>query len=124
MLMTQLLVDFYKCTPVIENAAALAEAEKVAAQAVGATVVGEYEVRYVPHGLTVAVFLAESHIVITTWPEYRLALLDVLLCNPQMDVNVVVAQIKERICPDGQIVVHEIARDLAESPKGRAPCDG
>ena len=41
----------------------------------GATVVGESTVRYVPHGLTIAVFLAESHIVLTTWPEHRLLLI-------------------------------------------------
>ena len=69
MLMTQVLADCYGCEASIEDADALMAAAMAAAEAVGATVVGESTVRYVPHGLTIAVFLAESHIVLTTWPD-------------------------------------------------------
>jgi hypothetical protein len=79
MLMTQVLADCYGCEASIEDADALMAAAMAAASAVGATVVGESTVRYVPHGLTIAVFLAESHIVLTTWPEHRLLLIDTLL---------------------------------------------
>ena len=82
MLMTHILAELYECPEVIHDANALAEAAKRAAQSVGATIVGEYEVRYVPHGLTIAIFLGESHIVLTTWPEFNLLLVDILLCNP------------------------------------------
>src|SRR3954453_18437596 len=83
MLMTQVLADLYRCDPVMDDPGALVTAARTAAESVGATIVGEYEVRYVPHGLTVAVFLSESHIVLTTWPEHRLTLVDILLCNPE-----------------------------------------
>ena len=73
MLMTHILAELYECPEIIHDAKALAEAAKRAAQSVGATIVGEYEVRYVPHGLTIAIFLGESHIVLTTWPEFRSA---------------------------------------------------
>ena len=73
MLMTHILAELYECPEIIDDAKALAEAAKRAAQSVGATIVGEYEVRYVPHGLTIAIFLGESHIVLTTWPEFRSA---------------------------------------------------
>ena len=79
MLMTQVLADAYRCEAGIEDADALMAAAIAGAAAVGATVVGESTVRYVPHGLTIAVFLAESHIVLTTWPEHRLLLIDTLL---------------------------------------------
>ena len=114
MLMTHVLAELYDCLDVIEDENALAAAARTAAESVGATVIGEYEVRYVPHGLTVALFLAESHIVLTTWPEYRLTLLDVLLCNPTMDYNSVVAGIKKRICPDGTMIEHKVSRRIAE----------
>ncbi len=58
-----------------------------AAHAVGAEVVGKAECRYVPHGVTAVLFLAESHILVSTWPEHNTALLDVLLCNDAMDPN-------------------------------------
>lgn len=114
MLITHTLAELYGCVPEIEDEAVLAAAARAAVQAVGATIIGEYEVRYVPHGLTVALFLAESHIVLTTWPEYRLVLLDVLLCNPTMDFNRVVAEIKQRICPTGDMILHEVPRKVAE----------
>src|SRR5437660_12795409 len=53
MLMTHVLAELYGCNVVIEDAAALAEVAKRAAQSVGATIVGETGIRYVPHGLTV-----------------------------------------------------------------------
>ena len=59
------------------------------AQAVGATEVGRAECRYVPHGVTTVLFLAESHILVSTWPEHKSALVDVLLCNDTMDPEVV-----------------------------------
>ena len=116
MLMIQVLADIYDCPEIINDAEALANAAKTAAQAVGATIVGEYEVRYVPHGLTIAVFLGKSHIVLTTWPEYRLLLVDILLCNPEMDPKTVIALIKQAVCPDGQMVLQEVPRRVAAKP--------
>jgi S-adenosylmethionine decarboxylase len=116
MLMMQILADIYDCPEVINDAEALARAAKTAAQAVGATIVGEYEVRYVPHGLTIAVFLGESHILLTTWPEYRLLLVDILLCNPEMDPQKVITLIKEAVSPEGQMVLHKVPRRVAAKP--------
>ncbi len=116
MLMTHRLAELYGCSSDIEDAAALAAAARMAAEQVGATVVGNYEVRYVPHGLTVAVFLAESHIVLTTWPEFHLVLLDILLCNPEMDYNRAADVIKARLCPAGQMRIHDVQRKIAEQP--------
>jgi S-adenosylmethionine decarboxylase len=116
MFMIHVLAEMYDCAPVIEDEAALAAAAREAAELVGATVVGSHQVRYVPHGLTIAVFLAESHIVLTTWPEFRLTLVDILLCNPEMDYRRATAEIKKRICPDGHITVHEVPRKIAAQP--------
>jgi S-adenosylmethionine decarboxylase len=118
MLMTQVLADAYHCEPSIEESDALMAAAVAGAAAVGATVVGESTVRYVPHGLTVAVFLAESHLVLTTWPEHRLLLIDVLLCNPEMDPDVVIDEIVRRLCPAGEVVRQRIPRRIADGPGG------
>jgi S-adenosylmethionine decarboxylase len=116
MLMTHALAELYDCLPLIEDEAALVAAARAAVQSVGATIIGSYEVRYVPHGLTIALFLAESHIVLTTWPEYRLLLLDVLLCNPEMDFNRVLDEVKRSVCPDGEMSVHHVQRKIAARP--------
>jgi S-adenosylmethionine decarboxylase len=116
MLITQVLAELYGCSSRIEDAAALVEAARASAESVGATVVGEITVRYVPHGLTVAVFLAESHIVLTTWPEHRLLLVDVLLCNPQMEHRRVIEALRVRLCPEGRTLLHDVPRHVAAEP--------
>lgn len=116
MLITQVLAELYGCDPAIEDADAVMAAARASAEAVGATLVGDITVRYVPHGLTVAVFLAESHIVLTTWPEYRLLLVDVLLCNADMDHRAVIDEIARRLAPGGRRVEHDIPRHVAAAP--------
>ena len=116
MLITQVLAEMYACEPTIVNADALVAAARAAAEAVGATIVDEITVSYAPHGLTIAVFLAESHIVLTTWPEFRLLLLDVLLCNEAMDPREVVDKVAASLCPTGEVVTHDVPRRVAQAP--------
>jgi S-adenosylmethionine decarboxylase len=123
MLMTQVLADAYHCEASIEHSDALMAAAVAAAAAVGATVIGEATVRYVPHGLTVAVFLAESHVVLTTWPEYKLLLIDTLLCNPDMDPDMAIDEIVRRLCPAGEVVRHRVRRHISDRPYG-VSCEG
>lgn len=47
----------------------------------GATVVGETFYRFSPHGVSGIVNIAESHISVHTWPEYRYAAVDVFTCG-------------------------------------------
>ena len=84
-----LLVDALECAGPLDDAGAIQSAMKTAAESVGAEVVGQAEYRYVPHGVTAVLFLAESHILVSTWPEHNTALFDILLCNESMDPNVV-----------------------------------
>jgi S-adenosylmethionine decarboxylase len=83
-----LLIDALECDGPLDDAAAIQAAMQAAAEAVGATVVGQAECRYVPHGVTAVLFLAESHILVSTWPEHKTALVDVLLCNEDMDPQI------------------------------------
>jgi len=116
-LMTQVMADAYGCNLLIEDADALLAAGQEAVAAVGATVIGETTVRYVPHGLTIGLFLAESHLVLSTWPEHQLLCIDTLLCNPEMSGDEVVDHLVARLCPDGEVVRHRIQRNLAAAPK-------
>ena len=82
-----LLIDALDCTGPLNDLEAIQAAMSRAAGAVGALEVGQAECRYVPHGVTAVLFLAESHILVSTWPEHRSALFDVMLCDPEMDLD-------------------------------------
>ena len=53
-----------------------------AAELAGATVVADATHAYHGGGLTIVVLCAESHLLISTWPEADYALVEVFLCGP------------------------------------------
>ena len=112
----QLLAELYECNNSINDLDALLDGATSAAERVGAQVVGTGNAVYTPVGLTAIVFLAESHIVLTTWPEMRLLLIDVLLCNPTMPPEVVLEELKAHFCPDGTVRTQIVERVVAEGP--------
>ena len=112
----QMLAEFYRCGREIEDERLLMAAAEAAAARIGATVISRSAVTYQPHGATVGVFLAESHIILTTWPEFRLLLVDSLLCNLEMSQHAVLDEIGARLCPEGKVVTHEVTRFLSPEP--------
>ncbi len=80
-----LLVDGRCCQKLLDDPDGLLALMRSAAAQVGATEVGEATARYVPHGVTAVLFLAESHILLSTWPEHGLVLADIQFCNSEMD---------------------------------------
>ncbi len=81
-------LELYGCDASLDDADALERALYSAVDAVGASVVGSTRATYQPHGVTVCLILAESHIVLATWPEHGYANLNLMLCNPDMDPQV------------------------------------
>ena len=116
MLITQVLADLYECGPGLADEATLTAAARDAVLTAGATIVGGCETHFVPHGLTIALILAELHVVLTTWPEHRLLMVDVLLCNPSMDGHQVIEKIRQSVCPNGVVRTHEVRRCVAADP--------
>ncbi len=112
----QLLVDARGCSGPLDDADALARAVDAAALAVGATIVERARARYVPHGVTVVAILAESHVVLSTWPEHRLALADILLCNDMMNPRLAWAALAAALDPT-EIVATEATRGLVASTR-------
>ncbi|MGH3549724.1 MAG: S-adenosylmethionine decarboxylase family protein, partial [Pseudonocardiaceae bacterium] len=51
----------------------------------GATVLGELPVLFQPHGITCVLVLAESHLIVSTWPEHQLAHIDLFTCRADTD---------------------------------------
>ncbi|MGH7228214.1 MAG: S-adenosylmethionine decarboxylase family protein [Nitrospiraceae bacterium] len=63
-----------------DNEALVATCQRMA-EATGLRVVAQTVHAYVPHGVSVALLLAQSHIVVSTWPEHRLATVDLAACD-------------------------------------------
>lgn len=124
MIMRQLVAELFDCNAGIEDIDALLETAKRAAERAGATTIGEAHAEYQPHGLTAIVFLAESHILLTTWPEINLLLVDVLLCNPDMSTATVLEEIKAQFCPEGTARTREVERVIGAMPKAMDANDG
>lgn len=85
----QLFVDARQCVGDLNNPTELIEHIRRGIEFVKATEMNCCEARFVPHGVTIAVILGESHIVVSTWPEFNFATVDILLCNDDMDPLVV-----------------------------------
>ena len=81
----QLVIDCKQCRGPLEDTKALERMLIEAAERVGATVLSTARCDYVPHGVTLIAFLAESHLLISTWPETDFAVCEIMLCNDSME---------------------------------------
>ena len=79
----------------------------------GATVVGESFYHFSPYGVSGVVNIAESHIAIHTWPEYRYAALDVFTCGNDVDPEKVARLITERLGAKSHSLI-ELRRGIVE----------
>jgi S-adenosylmethionine decarboxylase len=71
----------YGCAGRLGDGAALTAAVAAAVRRAGLTIVADIAHVYVPHGVTVAALLAQSHVVVSTWPEHRTAVVDMAVCG-------------------------------------------
>ena len=77
-----LLLELKECNPdLLNDLDYVRQSMLLAARKVGAHVVGESFHRFSPQGVTGILAIAESHISIHTWPEYRYAAADIFACG-------------------------------------------
>src|SRR5436305_9336573 len=77
-----LLVELFDCDPdVINNLEAVKGALIEAAKRAQATIVDVVFHEFNPFGISGVVVIAESHLTIHTWPEYRYAAVDIFSCG-------------------------------------------
>ena len=77
-----LLVEFYDCNPdIINNKELVEQFMKEAAIKAGSTIVQSVFHMFQPHGVSGVVVIAESHLAIHTWPEYKYASVDLYTCG-------------------------------------------
>jgi len=79
----------------------------------GATVVGESFYHFSPCGVSGVVNIAESHIAIHTWPEYRYAAVDVFTCGNAVDPEKAARWITERLGSKNHSLI-ELRRGIME----------
>ena len=59
----------------------------IAAHKSGARIMGETFHKFTPVGVTGIVSIAESHISIHTWPEFKYAAVDIFSCGEDFDLE-------------------------------------
>jgi S-adenosylmethionine decarboxylase len=86
------------CGDLTDNESLVALTRKAAGVG-GLSVVGEAVYAFVPHGLSVALLLAQSHLVLSTWPEYQTAVLDLMVCADSSVAFAVWQEISRYVLP-------------------------
>jgi S-adenosylmethionine decarboxylase len=77
-----LLLELYDCSPEILNDLATVKTALVeAAKRAEATIIDVVFHEFNPFGISGVVVIAESHLSIHTWPEYRYAAVDIFSCG-------------------------------------------
>lgn len=113
-----LLLELKSCDKeVLNDVGCLREALLAAAGEAGATVLGESFHQFNPHGVSGVVMIAESHLVIHTWPEYGYAAADIFTCGnsvqPARAAEILVRKLGSK---DHSII--EIRRGILDTPSG------
>jgi len=86
----EFIIDAFGCKQALSNPIKAKESVNVlkcAAESSGATVINIHYTEYTIHGFTTVALLAESHIILTAWPELNYASINIYLCNPDMNHN-------------------------------------
>ncbi len=92
-----LLVEFYDCNPeIINNKDLVEQYMKEAALEAGSTIVQSVFHMFQPHGVSGVVVIAESHLAIHTWPEYKYASVDLYTCGSCVDPLVAYRYLKNK----------------------------
>ncbi|MDW8252052.1 MAG: adenosylmethionine decarboxylase [Myxococcales bacterium] len=102
----------------LDDATFLEQLFVAAAQAAGATVLRALFHRFEPQGVSGVVILAESHLTVHTWPEYRYAAVDLFSCSDRIRVEPVVTVLRTGLCSEDIRVMALLPRGVVE----RTPC--
>ena len=112
----QILIEFYDCqSEVLTDRDRIRQYMLEAARHAGATVISDTFHQFKPDGISGVVVIAESHISIHTWPEYRYAAVDVFTCGDSVDPWGVPHYLQEKLQAEN-VSSMEIKRGLFQTP--------
>jgi S-adenosylmethionine decarboxylase proenzyme len=83
--MIHAIYDVTGCAHIDVPAEQIMTAMRQTAELLGCTARAQLIEPFQPHGATCVLVLAESHITVSTWPEHRLAHIDVFTCRAVTD---------------------------------------
>ena len=96
-----LLVELFDCDPdVINDLEAVKGALIEAAKRAQATIVDVVFHEFNPFGISGVVVIAESHLSIHTWPEYRYAAVDIFSCGEALQPEVAASYLVEQFAAE------------------------
>lgn len=94
---THLLVELHGCQPeLLKKVDVVKEIMVAAAKACKATILHVSFHEFSPFGVSGVVVIAESHLSIHTWPEYRYAAVDIFTCGDVIKPEEAVSYIASR----------------------------
>jgi len=79
----------------------------------GATIITEQAIQFSPHGVTILLGIAESHVLVQTWVDERLVTVDVTTCGAAR-IDDLIEALVSRLKPIRHRVV-KVARGVAEA---------
>jgi len=91
--MHNIVYDVTSCGTPDPDPQTLIIAMRETATLLGCTVQGVLPAAFQPHGTTAVVVLAESHLTVTTWPEFGMAFIDLFTCRADVPPDEAIAPI-------------------------------
>ena len=107
-----MLLELFECNSETLNSLEMVKDALVeAAKRVQATIVDVVFHEFNPFGISGVVVIAESHLAIHTWPEYRYAAVDIFSCGDVLKPDVAAAYLVEQFAAKRTSVV-ELQRGI------------
>ncbi len=114
----QILVELYDCDDSrINDVIYIEQAVIQATKESQATIISHNFHKFSPYGVSGVVVIAESHVAIHTWPEYRYAAVDIFTCGDTIDPWLIQEKLKE-LFDSGNVSSMEMKRGMFKVPKG------
>jgi S-adenosylmethionine decarboxylase len=111
-----LLLELFDCDPAaINDLEAVKGALVEAARRAKATIVDVVFHEFNPFGVSGVVVIAESHLSIHTWPEYRYAAVDIFSCGEMLEPEVAASYLVEQFAAERTSAV-ELQRGMFLQP--------
>ncbi len=107
-----MLLELFECnSETLNNLEAVKDVLVEAARRVQATIVDVVFHEFNPFGISGVVVIAESHLAIHTWPEYRYAAVDIFSCGNALKPEIAAAYLVEQFAAERTSVV-ELQRGI------------